>query len=413
MTGTARALDDLLVLDLAGEQGALCGKMLADMGADVVKIEPVEGDASRGYAPFLNGEPHRGRSLYFWHYNLNKRSVTLNLVNAEGRAIFKRLASAADVLVESFPPGHMEELGLGYDILSADNPRLVMTSITPFGQSGPRRDWKSSDLVALAMGGMMSVCGDPDASPVRAYGNQAYNVASAEAATAVLMAVHSRSITGRGQQIDISLQEAVDSVLEVVNNFYNYQGVIAGRQGTRHGLKGPGTAGEVWPCKDGHVCFLGPEPRQLQALFEWMDEAGMAADLLTDDVYLVGVLSGGRPPEVEEHMYEVIKDFMLTHTMEEIFSDGQKRGVTVAPVTSIDQIPVSPQLKARGFWAEVSHPELGQAFTYPGAPAVYGGSPWAVESRPPLLGEHNQQVYRGLLGVTSSDLESLARTGVI
>lgn len=151
MTGTARALDDLLVLDLAGEQGALCGKMLADMGADVVKIEPVEGDASRGYAPFLNGEPHRGRSLYFWHYNLNKRSVTLNLVNAEGRAIFKRLASAADVLVESFPPGHMGELGLGYDILSAENPRLVMTSITPFGQSGPRRDWKSSDLVALAL----------------------------------------------------------------------------------------------------------------------------------------------------------------------------------------------------------------------------------------------------------------------
>ncbi|MBI4233114.1 MAG: CoA transferase [Chloroflexi bacterium] len=410
-SGPPAALADVRVLDLADESGAYCGKLLADLGADVVKVEPPGGHPMRRYGPFLGDQPNPDRSLFFWHYNLNKRGITLNLESPDGQGLLRRLVGRADVLIETYPPGHLDSLGLGYGALRQVNPVLTVVSITPFGQTGPRKHWKGSDLVAQAVGGMMSVCGDPDREPVRVEGFQAFNVASSFAATGVLMALHWRAFSGEGQHLDVSLQEAVDSVLEVVNIFYIYGESNPGRQGTRHGLRGAGQVGDVYPCQDGYVCMLAPEPHQLRPLFQWMDQEGKAEDLLREPRYLVGGLR--RDPNDERHMHRLISAFFSGKARQELFREGQRRGITLAAVAQAEELEENLQLRARGFFVEVEHPEMGRQFTYPGAPALYHGTPWRVRRRPPLVGEHNQEIYQGELGLTPQELTWLSGAGVI
>jgi len=268
-------LGDLRVLDLTDEKGVYCTKILADLGADVIKIERPGGDPMRDNGPFYHDIPHRERSLYFWQFNANKKGITLNLESADGRAIFKRLVKTADILVETYRPEYLDGLGLSYEELSKINPALIVTSITGFGSSGPYKDYKGSDIVGVAMGGMMNVCGHRDTPPVMPFGEQAHHTASSYAAIASLIALYHRDATGKGQHIDVPMQSCVAFSLEFTNLWYIYWGEVLGRRGTVHGSSGPAAyAPNVYPCKDGHMCtFPGIVP------MDWIEADGMIGDL--------------------------------------------------------------------------------------------------------------------------------------
>jgi crotonobetainyl-CoA:carnitine CoA-transferase CaiB-like acyl-CoA transferase len=202
-------LRGLCVLDLTDEKGSLCGKIFGDLGADVIKIERPGGDAARKVGPFYHDIQDPEKSLYWFFFNSSKRGITLDLGTIEGREIFKRLVEAADIVVESFPPRYLDGLGLGYSVLSEINPQIIMTSITPFGQSGPYKDYKTSDIVAFALSGAMSICGDPDRPPLRLNPYHAYSYAGATAAAGTLIAYYYRQVSGQGQHVDVSVQESV------------------------------------------------------------------------------------------------------------------------------------------------------------------------------------------------------------
>ena len=284
-------LSGLRVLELCDEKGQFCGKLLADLGADVVKIEPPGGQSTRAVGPFLDDLPHRERSLSFWHYNVSKRGVTLNLELAEGRELFRRLATTADVVLESLPPGYLPNLELGYEQLSKLNPKLVMCSLTPFGQTGPWRDFATSDLLQLAAGGLMGCCGYeeadvPDAPPIAPGGGQAWHTGSHYAAIAILSALIFRARTGQGQYIDASVHDACALTTENHIPLYIYMGQVVRRQTGRHASPTP-TLRTLYRCKDDkyvNIQAIAPtiSPRQLKSLAEWMNRYGLAEDLLDE-----------------------------------------------------------------------------------------------------------------------------------
>ena len=220
------------VLDLSDEKGFLCGRILGDLGADVIKIEPPGGDPSRRRGPYYHGDARADRSLYWFAHNYNKRGVTLDLATADGRDLFLRLARSAHFVIETAPPGRMEALGLGYETLREANPALVMTSITPFGPTGPHAAYQADDLVAMAAGGLMSICGDDDRPPVRIGEPQAYMLASAQAATGTMLAHYARNRSGQGSLVTVSMQEAVANTLTTTPHYWFASNVVQ-RRGAR------------------------------------------------------------------------------------------------------------------------------------------------------------------------------------
>jgi crotonobetainyl-CoA:carnitine CoA-transferase CaiB-like acyl-CoA transferase len=228
------ALAGLRVLDLTGYRGQLCARLLGDMGADVIKVEPPQGDLARRVGPFVDGLPHRDRSLFFWFYNLNKRSLTLDLENPRGAEILLNLARSADLMVESFKPGRMREMGLGWEDLHRVNPAAILLSIAPFGQTGPHRDFEADDTVLAALGGMLYVNGSPDGQPVRPLGLQAYHSSAYYGAIAAMCALFARDRDGAGQWIDLSMQEATVAAVEHVAGSYFGEGRVEPRRGTLH-----------------------------------------------------------------------------------------------------------------------------------------------------------------------------------
>jgi len=382
------ALSGYRVLDLTDERGMLCSRYLADMGAEVIRVE----------------KPGRSsaRSLFFWATNLGKLDITLDIETELGRGIFKRLVETADVLVESYPPGYLKGLGLGYPELGQINPRLVTASITDFGNSGPYRDNKSCDMVAGAVGGQMYVCGEPESPPLKPFGNQSYYVASIFAAIGVLLALWKRHTSGRGQHIGISLQECVAATLDHVLVRYFYEGAVARRQGSLHW----NSAFRIFPCRDGYI--LLSLLQQWGTLVEWLDSEGMAEDL-TDEKWQ------DREEQLEQldHIVDVLERWTRCHTVAELVEKGQLMGFPWAEVTSIPKLIDSPQLKERDFFIEVEHPESGKKYKFPGAPCKLSRSPWRVGSRVPKVGEHNKQIYQGELGLSKDEVETLIRDGVI
>ena len=404
------------VLELADEKGQFCGKLMADMGADVLKIEPPGGEASRTVGPFLDDIPHKERSLSFWHYNTSKRGITLNLETEDGRSLFRRLASTADVILETFAPGYLPSLGLDYDELKELNPRLVMCSLTPFGQAGPWRDYVTSDLLHLAVGGQMACCGYddedvPGALPVAPGGGQAWHIGSFYAYMAIMAALVYRTIAGQGQYIDASVHDACALTTEPAINFYIYMGQVMLRQTGRHAYPtiGPRTQ---FHCKDGRYIngqvVLQLTPRKLQILAKWMDSFGLAEDLL-DQGYQ-------DPVVIEENTYhinEVVSNFIAYLTQEEVYHGAQERGFAWGAVRAPDELLDDPHLHDRGFWVEVEHPDLGRNFTYPGGGAIYNGSPWRISRRAPLVGEHNEEIFCKELELSRQELALLTEAGVM
>jgi len=340
------ALSGYRALDLTDDKSMLCSRLLADMGAEVIRLEkPI-------------GSP---RSPFYWE-NLGKRAITLDIELKPGQELFKRLVETADVMVESQPLGYLEALGLGYPELSQINPRLVMASITNFGQSGPYRDYKSCDLVASALGGQMYICGEPE-SPLKPFGDQSYYLASLFAAIGVLLALWHRHTSGRGQHIDISLQECVAATLDHVLVRYFYQGTVAKRQGSLYWSN----AFRIFPCSDGYI--LLSLFQQWQTLVELLASEGMAEDLTDkkwrDRDYWLKHL---------DHIIEVLERWTRSHAVAELVEKGQLMRFPWAEVCSISGLLSSPQLKARNFWVEVEHPQTGKKYKFPGAP-------WQVRTR--------------------------------
>jgi len=394
------ALAGIRILDLADEKGAFCSKLLGGMGADVIRVERPGGDPSRCRGPYLDGRPHPECSLSYWHLNASKRGITLDIESGDGKEIFRRLVKTAGVVVETFPPGYLDELGLGWSDLASINPGLILASVTGFGQTGPRKGFHASDLVAQAMGGQMYVTGEPDTQPLRPYGKQSYHLASLLAAIGILLALRSQRANGRGQHIDVSLVEAVAAATEHVNVRYHFEGVVARRQGSlnwNHAFR-------VFRCRDGWV--LLSLHRNWETLVEWLESEGMAQDL-TEERW--------RHREVRErhlgHIIEVLERWALTHSAEELFSKGQLMGFPWARVSSPQDVVASPQLRERQFFTPVLHTELGREITYGGAPYRSSGCHWRI-FRAPLLGEHNAEVYAEL-GITREELQHLKERGVI
>ncbi|UCG82220.1 MAG: CoA transferase [Dehalococcoidia bacterium] len=395
------------VLDLTDEKGVFCGKLLGDLGADVIKVEPPGGDKIRAKGPFHENDVHPEKSLYFLYYNTSKGSITLNLEHADGRAIFKRLIESADALVESFPVGYMSGLGLDYPVLKEWNPRLVMASITPFGQTGPHKDFKSSDLIVMGMSGYMQVTGDPYGVPVRFGDEQSHFAPSQYGSVAVVAALYYRdAVSGTGQYIDISMQEAVNTYCCTVVQEAGW--LVTGENIIRQGPTSPWNfPSGLYSCKDGWIGMYVVTAEHWDALSQWMYEVTGNEEIL-DEKYKGGLLVRHPYIDILEAMF---LDFTGNFTAQEIFQEGQRRGIATLPVNSAADLLVDPQLVARDFWVELDHPVVGR-MKYPRG-AMYGDDIPPPRKAAPLLGEDNERIYCSELGYTKQQLAVLRTAGVI
>lgn len=397
------ALAGYRILDLCDAKGVLCTKIMADLGADVIKIEPPAGDPLRFQGPFYDNRTDAEKSLSFWYFHTNKRSVTLNLASADGQALFRKLSKTADVLVETLPSGTLDSIGLGYPQLCALKPGFIMTSITGFGSTGPYGAYQSSDLVALAMGGLLYLCGQPDGPPVPPGGLQGDHLAALNGVTGTLIALWHREMTGAGQHVDVSMQAAVANVLETTHQTYDFNGEIR----RRHGHRREGAA-YILPCQDGYIALLCASKLGWPQLLAWMQEEGcgdwVSDERLLDDLYRY---------EHDAEVYAALQAFFVSKTKQDIYAEAQRRRLPLAPVNTPGDLAESPQLQARGFFVEVEHPELSTSVVYPGAPYALSKTPWQMRSRPPLLGEHNESIYGHELGLTPDHLSTLRAGGII
>lgn len=413
-------LSSYRVLDLSTERGLLCGQVLGDLGADVVKVEPPGGSPARRLAPFYRDEPHPNRSLYWWAYNRNKRGITLDLERDEGQALLRQLVAGADFLIESESPGVMERRGLGYEALAALNPRLVYVSITPFGQDGPKANYVDSDLIIMAAGGPLLLAGDADRPPVRVSVPQAYAHTCVDAAAAALIANHERARSGRGQHVDVSAQQAV--------TFATQSNIVASQIGERKEFQrcaggvriGPYKVQFQWPAKDGYVSItflfgssFGPFTRRLM---ECIHEAGFCDEATRDKdwiEYFALLFTGTEPLEEYERVRSIVAAFTQSQTKAALFALARERGLLIAPIATTEELAASEQLAARGYWQAQEHPELEAHFHYPGPFAKFSATPLAYRRRPPLIGEHNHEVYAGELGMSAAAVDDLRARGVL
>ena len=414
---TQGLLSPYRVLDLTDELGFLCGKILGDLGADVIKIEPPGGDPARRLGPFYKNETDPEKSLYWFGFNNNKRGITLNLESVKGREIFSRLASKVDFIVETFTPGYLDRLNLGYSTLSGINPRLVLVSITPFGQTGPYSKFKASDIEIMALSGCMSLTGDPDRPPLRVSFPQSYVWTGSYAATGALIAHHYREQTGEGQQVDVSAQACLLWAFSHAHTFWDLNRQLEKRAGSfMTGRSITGAKMRVfWPCKDGYLNFIiyGGEAgrRTNQALVDWMDSKGMAPEFLKQKDWKSFDIAQVTQAEIDR-MEEPIVHFFAGITKAEFFKEVVKREMLGYPVASVKEIFEDPQHEARNFWQSVEHPELKTSIDYPGGFTKFTEGACQIWRRAPLIGEHNEQVY-GELGIASTELAELKKQKVI
>ena len=402
------------VLDLTDEKGWMCGKILSELGADVVKVERPGGDPARNIGPFYHDIPDPEKSLYWFAYNTNKRGITLDIQASRGQEIFKQLVTGADFIIESFPPGYLSGLGLGYSQLSEINPKIIMTSITPFGQTGPYKDYKGCDIVAMAMGGFMYVCGDADRPPVRVTVEQSYPIAGAEAAAASLIAHHYRILTGEGQWIDVSIQECIAREIFMELCFWDAFREVPVRAG-QCSRRMTAYQRDIWPCKDGHLGFriLGGRfgAETFQALTEWMDTENMAGSLKGIDFESLDI-SKATPAESQD-WENTLCQFFLKHTKEEIYQKAVEKNMLLCPGYTPKELVEYEQLKERNFWAELQSPELGTTFKHPVGFLRSIEVQCQIQKRAPLIGEHNEEIYGQELGITKQELALLKKEGIV
>lgn len=420
MQQTGPLLSPFRVLDLSDAKGYLCGRVLGDFGADVIKVEPPGGDAGRAVGPFYRDIPDPEKSLYWLGYNCNKRGVTLNLEAAEGQAIFRRLLRSADFVIESAAPGRMAALGLDYEALRRARPGIILTSITSFGQSGPWRDWAGSDIVLWALSSYMYVTGDEDRPPVCPSFPQAFLHAGLEAAAASLVALHHRELTGEGQWVDVSAQDCLAIVNLQNQQYWNLARFNPKRAGSAQMLSGVRWSRQkrLWKCRDGFVIFIisaghmgAPGNR---ALTEWMAGEGLAPDYMRK-IDWEAFDPQGRELSDEQYlgMLTAIGEFFQRHTKAELYEESVAKRIVLYPCNTTEDLAHDAQLRARGFWTGMEHPDLGGALAYPRPCVSFSDAPCAIRRPAPRIGEHNREIYAGEMGFSWEEMDRLRREGVV
>ncbi|MBI2886520.1 MAG: CoA transferase [Chloroflexi bacterium] len=400
-------LDDVRLIELSHHlTGAFCAKLLADQGADTIKVEPPgRGDAARHEPPFLAGPPHPNQSSQFLAFNTNKRSITLNLETRTGQRLLQGLVRAADVIIDSFAPGYLESLGLGYETLHQVNPRLILTSITPFGQTGPYRHYLSSDLVEQALGGALIGFGDADKEPMALPQNQTAITAGRNAAIATMAALLYQRATGEGQHIDVSIMEAVVQTPPGHIHQYSFAGnnVARGAAGGQRSVMD----GMHLETQDGYVTLTTAGTGGADAMDAWADFLELPE--LKDPKFKS---RQGRTRHWEE-LRELVVGRLRRWKSHEFFKAAMERRLVVGVVQSPAEVVDCPHLAERGSFMALDHPDLG-ILNYPGAGFLADGENPVTGSRPaPRLGEHNREIYTELLGLSQHELAQLTAAGVI
>ena len=413
----ATLLSPYRVLDLTDERGLLCGKILGDLGADVIQIEPPGGSPARQVGPFYADDPVPDKSLYWWAYSANKRGITLDIERSDGKALLERLVATAHFVIESFDPGYLDGISLGYSRLSEINPGAVMVSITAFGQDGPYANYQASDITGMALGGFMHLTGDPDRPPLRPSFPHFYLHGSAAGAAAAMLAHTRRALTGEGQHVDVSCQQAVARTLAHAPQIWDIEGAVLQRMGVYRQTSGDNRVRINWPCADGYVNYMlqgGNVAPSTRALFQWMEEDGF--DVTALQAFEWEEMGYGRiTPEVMDAVVGPMAAFFEGYTREELTQGSLIRRILLFPVATPSDLRRHPQLEAREYYASLEHPELGAVVDYPGAFIKSGdGSPVAaLRRRAPQVGEHNAEILGSELGLSAGELESLRRTGAI
>ncbi|HVA39962.1 MAG TPA: CoA transferase [Candidatus Binataceae bacterium] len=401
----AQALASLKIVEIGELASApYAAKLMADMGAEVIKIErPGIGDRARTRGPFPGGAAHREKSGLYLYLNTNKLGVTLDIARPEGFALLERLVADADVLVHNVAPPEMDRVGLNFDRLHQINPRLVMTSITPYGLTGPWRDLRAEEITVWSAGGVCVLNGagpdHPELPPLKTFGNQAGFQGGVHGAVATMGAILAQVRDGEGQHVDVSCQEAIASQLELTFEYWPYMKVIANRLG-----KKPIQPLEAMECKDGWIYVCCIEEHQWQAFVGLMGNPEWAGEELFRDRLQRG--------ENWEALKIFLEEWVSQQSVMDLYQKAQSRRIPFAPVSTMGDLLDSPHLKARGFFVEIAQPVAGMHL-YPGAPLKYGATPWALRRPAPTLGQHNAEIFGGRLGLDAARLAELTRTGVI
>jgi crotonobetainyl-CoA:carnitine CoA-transferase CaiB-like acyl-CoA transferase len=416
-TSAEGMLSPYRILDLTDMKGQLCGKLLGDMGADVIKIEPPGGDAARNLGPFYHDNPHPERSLNWLAFNTSKRDITLDISTRDGQALFMKLVEKADAVVESFDPGYLGGLGLGYAALTKINPKIILTSITPFGQTGPYSSYKGEDLVCWALSGKMLITGDADRAPVRvSHLPHAWYHGSVDGAAGTAMAIFWRGTSGRGQHVDVSMQESMEKV--------GIHSHVAWTLLHRHAARGPflrtppsnTSTNFIWQCKDGYIVFY---PFSGLAGFfaskpvvDLMDAEGLADDFIRNLDWM-SLDWGLTTQEDADRIQGYFSRYFLTKTKAELFKIAREKSQLIQPVNTAGDIMEHPQLKGRDYWQQVDHPDIGETLVYPGPFLKASETTCGIRRRAPHIGEHNMEIYHRELGLSIEEIAALKGAGTI
>ncbi|MDA1174936.1 MAG: CoA transferase [Chloroflexi bacterium] len=390
-------LSSYRVIDLTDDRGIFCGRVLGDLGADVIKIEPLAGDPARSVGPFHHDVQDDESSLFWQLYAINKRSVALDIEAAEFREALLNLVRSADFLIESFKPGYLASVGLGYDALATVNPALIYVSITPFGQTGPYRDYEATDLTGMALSGFMHLTGDEDRPPVRVTVPQYWTLGAAAGAAGAMLAHHQRLTTGRGQYVDVSCQQAAARTLSHAPQYWDMNQVNLRRRGPFRPV-GERAMRVNWECADGYVNFIQPGGvvggRNMAALCAWMDEEGFGnPELSATDFGAIGF--GQISTELLEAMNQGLGAFFGAKTKAFLADGALKRRVLLFPVNTPADIFAYPQLEARKFFHRIT-PPTGEPYDTLGLFVKSSAKPLSIRRRAPMLGEHTSEVLAEL-----------------
>jgi crotonobetainyl-CoA:carnitine CoA-transferase CaiB-like acyl-CoA transferase len=395
----AAALGHLRVLEIGdGVAAAYATKMLADLGAQVVKIEPPGvGDVTRRRGPFPGGVPHQEKSGLFLYLNANKRGLVLDLTRPRGREVLDRLVARADLLVHDVHPTRMAAHGLDYERLARVQPALVMTSIAPFGLSGPRASHRGPDLVTWSSGGVATLNGDtahPELPPLKAFGDQSGFQAGVNAAIAALGALFGRLASGYGEHVEVSTEECVAAILELTYPFWPYCGLVASRLGAK-----PIQPLCFMECRDGWIFVCCVEEHQWRQFVEIMGNPEWASMELFENRLARGANF--------DALQVFLQEWCREQSVQDLYEAAQRRRIPFAPVSTMGDLLASPHLRARGFFATVEHPVAGLV-TVPGAPYRLGATPWVLRAPAPCLGQHTEEILAevGLDGRTSAVTEA-------
>ena len=401
-------------MDLADDRGIFCGRVLGDLGADVVKVEPPWGDPARPIGPFHQDLPGTESSLFWQLYAINKRSMTLDLESADAREVLLRLVRGADFLIESFRPGYLESLGLGYEELARENPRLIYVSITAFGQDGPYRDFAATDLTGMALSGFMHLTGDEDRPPVRVSVPQFWVLGGAAGAAGAMIAHQQRVATGRGQHVDVSCQQAAARTLSHAPQYWDLSGVNLRRRGPFRPV-GERAMRVNWECADGYVNFIQPGGvvggRNMRSLCAWMEQEGLGdPELNAFDFGAVGF--GQLTQEVLNALDRGLGRFFKARTKRYLAEGALERRVLLFPVNDPADVFAYPQLAARAYFQRIDPPDGGGSYDTLGLFVRSSAKPLAIRRRAPTLGEHNDELFDEA-GLGPEDVTSLRAAGAV